>query len=116
MLTNLLKKGTTFLWTDKCTAALEYLKHIVTSEPILIPPDQDCQFILKVDTSQFTTGAILYQADKKMTDCKGKPILHPCGYHSQTLLATEQRYPIYDCEEFTVIPRLKHWDYLLKCA
>jgi hypothetical protein len=74
-LTNLLKKGITFLWMDKCTQALEYLKSIVTSELVLVPPDQEQQFILKVDMSQFTTGAILYQADKKMTDRKGNPIL-----------------------------------------
>jgi hypothetical protein len=60
---------------DKCTQALEYLKSIVTSELVLVPPDQEQQFILIVDMSQFTTGAILYQADKKMTDCKGNPIL-----------------------------------------
>ena len=51
-----------------------------------------------------------------MTDRKGKPILHPCGYHSQTFSATEQWCPIYDREFLAVICSLKHWDYLLKCA
>jgi hypothetical protein len=51
-----------------------------------------------------------------MTDCKGNPILRPCGYHSQTFSATEQRYPIYDRKFLAVIRGLKHWDYLLKCA
>src|SRR5580693_7019423 len=115
-LTNLLKKGVTFLWTDECTQALEWLKGIVTTEPVLVPPDQERQFILEVDASQFATGAILYQADKKMTDRKGNPILRPCGYHSQTFSATEQHYPIYDREFLAVIRGLKHWDYLLKCA
>jgi hypothetical protein len=115
-LTNLLKKGVSFLWTDECTQALERLKGIVTSEPVLVPPDQERQFILEVDASQFATGAILYQADKKMTDRKGNPILRPCGYHSQTFSATEHRYPIYDREFLAVIRGLKHWDYLLKCA
>jgi hypothetical protein len=40
-LTNLLKKGVSFLWTDECTQALERLKGIVTSEPVLVPPDQE---------------------------------------------------------------------------
>jgi len=61
-------------------------------------------------------GAILYQVDKNMTDRKGKPILHPCGYHSQMFLATEQWYPIYDWEFLAVIHGLKHWDYILKCT
>jgi hypothetical protein len=36
-LTNLLKKGVTFLWTNECTQALEWLKGIVTTEPVLVP-------------------------------------------------------------------------------
>jgi len=51
-----------------------------------------------------------------MEDRKGKPILRPYGYHSQTFLATEQRYPIYDQEFLAVIHGLKHWNYLLKCT
>src|SRR6266850_1456598 len=115
-LTNLLKKTSPFLWMRECTMALTTLHNIVTSEPVLVPPDQDRQFILKVDTSQYATGTILYQADKNMKDQKGKPILCPCGYHSQTFSATEQRYPIYDWEFLAVIHGLKHWDYLLKHA
>ena len=115
-LMNLLKKATTFDWTPTCTKALVTLRDIVTSEPILVPPDQEHQFILEVDASQYATGAILYQADKMMTDRKGKPILRPTGYHSQTFSATEQHYPIYDHKFLVVICGLKHWDYLLKCA
>jgi len=96
--------------------ALTTLRDIVTSEPVLISPDQEQQFILEVDTSQYATGAILYQADKNMKDRKGKPILRPCGCHSQTFSAMEKRYPIYDCKFLVVINGLKHWDYLLKCA
>jgi len=96
--------------------ALTTLRDIVTSEPVLVPPDQDRQFILEVDASQYAMGAILYQADRTMTDHKGKPFLRPTGYHSQTFSATEQRYPIYDHEFLAVIRGLKHWDYLLKCA
>jgi len=51
-----------------------------------------------------------------MKDHKGKPILRPCGYHSQTFSAMEQRYLIDDWEFLAVICGLKHWDYLLKCA
>ena len=115
-LTNLLKKTLSFLWTEECTMALTTLRNIVTLEPVLISPDQEWQFILEVDTSQYATEAILYQADKIMKDRKGKPILRPCGYHSQTFSAMEQQYPIYDREFLVVIHGLKHWDYLLKCA
>jgi len=59
-LTNLLKKTSPFLWTPECTMALVMLCNIVTSEPILFSPDQEWQFILEVDASQYVTGAILY--------------------------------------------------------
>jgi hypothetical protein len=115
-LTSLLKKNLEFKWTQECSTALETLINIVTSEPVLIPPDTTRQFILEVDASQYATGAILFQADKKLKDRKGNPILHPCGYHSQTFSATEQRYPIYDREFLAIINGLRHWDYLLKGA
>ena len=115
-LTNLLKKTSPFLWTPECTTALVTLWNIITSEPVLISPDQERQFILEVDASQYVTGAILYQANKTMTDRKGKLILQPCGYHSKTFLAMEQQYPIYNHKFLAVICSLKHWDYLLKCA
>jgi hypothetical protein len=71
---------------------------------------------LEVDTSQYATGAILFQADRKLKDRQGNLILHPCGYHSQTFSATEQHYPIYNREFLAIIRGLKHWDYLLKGA
>jgi hypothetical protein len=113
-LTSLLKKNLEFKWTEDCSTALETLINIVTSEPVLIPPDTTRQFILEVDASQYTTGAILFQADSKLKDRKGNPILRPCGYHSQTFLATEQCYPIYNREFLAIINGLRHWDYLLK--
>jgi RNase H-like domain found in reverse transcriptase/Reverse transcriptase (RNA-dependent DNA polymerase) len=102
-LTGLLKKDSTFNWTPECTQALDRLIHIVTLEPALIPPDTEWQFILEVDVSQYATGAILFQADKKLKDQRGNPILCPCGYHSQTFSATEQQYPIYDREFLAII-------------
>jgi hypothetical protein len=115
-LTGLLKKDSTFNWTPECTQALDRLIHIVTSKPVLVPPDMERQFILEVDTLQYATGAILFQADRKLKDQQGNPILCPYGYHSQTFSATEQWYPIYDREFLAIIRGLKHWDYLLKGA
>jgi hypothetical protein len=73
-LTSLLKKNLEFKWTEDCTMALETLINIVTSEPVLVPPDTTRQFILEVDASQYATGAILFQADKTLKDRKGNPI------------------------------------------
>jgi RNase H-like domain found in reverse transcriptase len=64
-----------FFWTEECRNALQKLKGIVTLEPVLVPPRQEDQFILEVDASQYTTGAILYQADPELKDRKGNPLL-----------------------------------------
>jgi hypothetical protein len=102
-LTGLLKKDSMFNWTPECTQALDRLIHIVTSEPVLLSPDTERQFILEVDASQYATGAILFQADKKLKDQQGNLILCLCGYHSQTFSATEKQYPIYDREFLAII-------------
>jgi hypothetical protein len=60
-LTSLLKKDAVFKWTPKCYTSLDTLINIVTLSPILVAPDQDCQFKLEVDASQFAIGAILWQ-------------------------------------------------------
>jgi RNase H-like domain found in reverse transcriptase/Reverse transcriptase (RNA-dependent DNA polymerase) len=112
-LTDLLKKETLFVWTTKCTIAVKKLKRIVTSEPVLVPPDLTRQFILEVDTSQYATGAILHQADLELKDKKGNPILQPCGYHAKTFSGTKQNYPIYNREYMAIMRGLKHWDHLL---
>ena len=115
-LINLLKKETEFLWTPKCTFALETLINIVITSPILTAPDPDRQFILEVDASQYATRAILFQVDMTRTDTRNRPILRACRYHSKTFNATEQRYLIYDREYLAMLHGLRHWAYLLKAT
>jgi hypothetical protein len=90
-LTNLLKKNTCFLWTEQCTKALDRIIDILTSAPVLTHPDPDKPFELKIDASNYTTGAILFQQDER-----GKP--KPLGFHSKTLSKEEMNYDIYDKE------------------
>jgi hypothetical protein len=103
-----------FNWTPECTQAVQRLKDIVTLEPLLQLPDQDKQFILEVDASQYAMGAILYQVDQKQVDRRNHLVLRPCGYHLQTFSATEQRYPIYNREYLAIMRGLRNWEYLLK--
>ncbi len=57
---------------------------IVTLSPVLIAPDQDRQFELEVDASQFAIGAILWQRDPANTKK-----LRTIGYYSATLSPAE---------------------------
>lgn len=105
-LTELLKKDTPFTWTPHHTAAVEQLIDKVTMRPVLIHPDPAKLFKLKVDASNYATGAILFQRGDK-----GK--IRPIGYHSKTFSNAECNYDIYD-KDLTAIDRgLKNWRHLL---
>ena len=108
-LTNLLKKDTPFEWTPDCRTSLDTLINIVTSSPILVAPDQDRQFELEVDASQFAIGAILWQRDPA-----NPKKLRACGYYSATLSPAERNYKIFDWELLGIIRALRHWSHLLR--
>jgi hypothetical protein len=105
-LTQLLKKGCKFEWTEACTKALDRIVNILTSEPVLTHPDLEKPFELEVDASDYATGAILFQHDER-----GKP--KPLGFHSKTLSKEEMNYDIYD-KELTAMDRgLDIWRHLI---
>jgi hypothetical protein len=105
-LTQLLKKNTTFVWTKICTKALDRIINILTTEPVLTHPDPEKPFELEVDTSDYATGAILFQRDER-----GKP--KPLGFHSKTLSKEGMNYDIYD-KELTAVDRgLDIWQHLI---
>jgi len=108
-LTNLLKKDTPFEWTPDCRTSLDTLINIVTLSPILVAPDQDHQFELEVDASQFAIGAILWQRDPA-----NPKKLRACGYYSATLSPAERNYKIFDRELLGIIRTLRHWSHLLR--
>jgi hypothetical protein len=60
---NLTKKEIPFIWTQKCTNALNELIERVTTEPVLWHPDPSKPYELEVDASAFALGSILYQRD-----------------------------------------------------
>jgi RNase H-like domain found in reverse transcriptase len=102
----LLKKERKFEWTEECTIALDKLIGIVTSNPVLHRPNYKLPFTLEVNASQYATGAILYQANKKGQLC-------PVGYHSYTLNLAEQGYDVHDRELLAIMRGLHQWWHLL---
>jgi RNase H-like domain found in reverse transcriptase len=101
-----MKKETPFVWTPRCTAAIQRLKEIVLSDPVLQQPHPNHPYTLEVDASQYATGAILQQPDKTGH-------LHPVGYDSQTFNNAEHSYDIHDHELLAVIQGLLAWHHLL---
>jgi hypothetical protein len=107
-LTSQLKKDAVFEWTSEHHTSLDTLINIVTSSPIIVAPDQDCQFELEVDASQFAIGAILWQRDPA-----NPKKLWACGYYSATLSPAEWNYKVFNRELLRIICALRHWSHLL---
>ena len=58
-LTNLLKKGTPFIWDEKCDKAFTEMKQRLIEPPLLGYPSFDHPFTLYTDASGFSLGAVL---------------------------------------------------------
>ena len=58
-LTDLTQKDKAFTWGSTEANTFASLKTCFTTAPILMYPDNDCQFRLETDASDFATGAVL---------------------------------------------------------
>ncbi|GFO36666.1 polyprotein [Plakobranchus ocellatus] len=90
-LTNLTRASfpNTVNWTAECERAFNGLKQAMSSNPVLILPDLNKQFVVRSDASSKAIGAVLLQ--------EKDGILRPISYVSRKLLDREQNYPI--CEK-----------------
>ena len=60
-LTNLLKRGTVFVWTSATEASFQALKKALISAPVLAMPNFALPFIIETDASATGIGAVLQQ-------------------------------------------------------
>ena len=60
-ITNLLKKNTPFVWSDKCQLGLRYPKEIFCKKPLLQFPDPNKPYALYTDASNNTYSGVLCQ-------------------------------------------------------
>src|SRR4030067_2158510 len=66
-LCNLLTKDNVFEWTEHCEEAFVKLKNLLTSAPVIQPPDWSLPFEIMCDASDYVVGAVLEQRkDKKL--------------------------------------------------
>ena len=74
-LTNLLRKNRECVWSTECQKAFVKVKSLLLSNPVLIAPDFQKQFILMVDASDLCVGAgaVLMRRDSKGVE-------HPISY------------------------------------
>ena len=76
--------------------------------PVLAYSDNDCQFHLECDTSNYTIGAVssILKEDK----------WHPVACHSHFMTPEEWNYPIANKELLSIIRLLEIWSHYLEEA
>lgn len=100
-ITDLLKKSKKFKWTEEAEHALDELKSVLTSSPVLANPQYDRPFIVETDASQLAVGAALLQ---EHTD--GKRII---AYFSKKLTSTQRKYAATEKECLAVLLAIEHF-------
>ncbi|CAL2266116.1 unnamed protein product [Prunus armeniaca] len=97
----LLGKDVEFEFNEECLAAFNKLKELLTSAPIIQPPDWNFPFELMCDASDYAVGAVLGQ--------KVHNVPHAIYYASRTLNDAQYLFQKKDAK-----PRLIRWTLLLQ--
>jgi hypothetical protein len=96
-LTDLLKKNTTFCWTDLEQAAFHALKQALISTPVLALPDFTLPFDIETDASDRGIGAVLIQNK------------HPLAFLSKALGPRTHTLSTYEKEALAILMAVDHW-------
>ncbi|CAN6562542.1 unnamed protein product [Malus baccata var. baccata] len=94
-LCRLLQKEVAFEFTKECTASFNQLKELLTTTPIIVPPDWSLPFELMCDASDYALGAVLGQRKDK------RP--HVIYYASRTLNDAQLNYSTTEKELLDVV-------------
>ena len=84
-LTSLMRNDVKWQWGKEQNEAFEILKSRLISAPILQCPDFDKEFIVQMDASLTSLGAVLCQLDDEKKE-------HPIAYASRSMSKTERNY------------------------
>ncbi|CAN6691851.1 unnamed protein product [Malus baccata var. baccata] len=105
-LCRLLQKEVAFEFTKECTESFKQLKELLTTAPIIVPPDWSLPFELMCDASDYALGAVLGQRKDK------RP--HVIYYASRTLNDAQLNYSTTEKELLAVVFALdKFQSYLI---
>jgi hypothetical protein len=104
-ITELLKKGNKYVWSEACDEAFQHLKKLLTNSLVLAEPDTTKPFDVYCDASGTGLGGVLMQ--------EGRVI----SFSSRQLRRHEEHYPTHDLELAAVVMALRMWrHYLLENA
>jgi hypothetical protein len=94
-LCNLLIKDNVFEWTEHCEKAFVRVENLLTSAPVIQPPDWSLPFEIMCDASNYAMGAILGQRKDKKS--------YVIYYASKTLNNAQMNYTTTEKELLTVV-------------
>jgi ribonuclease HI len=100
-MTELLKNGVKFEWSQACEEAFQTLKDHLTTAPVLAQPNIHKNFDVYCDASRIGLGCVLMQ--------EGQVV----AYASRQLKRHEENYPTHDLELAAVVHALKIWRHYL---
>ena len=107
-ITNLLKKNTPFVWSEKCQLTLDYLKEIFHNKPILQFPDLNKHYVLYTDASNNAYSGVLCQPISNDKD------IRPVTYFSGTFTAQNKSWCATKKEAYAVLKSVLRFDYYLR--
>ncbi|CAN6707349.1 unnamed protein product [Malus baccata var. baccata] len=94
-LCRLLQKDVSFEFNEACEKAFKHLKELLTTAPIITPPDWSIPFELMCDASDYALGAVLGQRKNKHS--------HVIYYASRTLNDAQLNYNTTEKELLAVV-------------
>jgi hypothetical protein len=100
-ITELLKTGNKYVWSEFCDEAFKHLKKLLTTSPVLAQPDTAKPFDVYCDTFGTGLGGVLMQ--------EGQVI----SYSLRQLRRHEEHYPTHDLELAAVVMPLRTWRHYL---
>jgi hypothetical protein len=100
-MTELLKKGAKFVWSEACDKAFQKLREHLTSARVLAQPDNSKPYEVYCDASGTGLGYVLMQENRVI------------AYASRALRPHEKNYPTHDLELAVVVHALKMWRHYL---
>lgn len=105
-ITDLLKKSRKFVWTQEAEHALDELKAVLTSAPVLANPRYDLPFVIETDASQLAVGAALLQDHPE-----GRRII---AYFSKKLSSTQRKYAATEKECLAVLLAVENFRHYIE--
>jgi hypothetical protein len=103
------KSSVKFQWDEQAQSALNKIKRILTSPPVLSTPRYDREFLLYCDSSDVGAGSALMQRDDD-------GIEHPISYYSKKLKSYQRNYSTIEKEALSLLLSLKFFDVYLSSS